>query len=103
MLADLPRWEEWVHEVRESFAESGARSLAPQAALPDPPRIEKALLGFDPAAGVVGSDAGREFMASELERLFVPVRDERLLGDIYAAILRVCGAEESRYDTALRV
>ncbi|HKA12468.1 MAG TPA: type II toxin-antitoxin system prevent-host-death family antitoxin [Candidatus Dormibacteraeota bacterium] len=103
MLADLPRWEEWVHEVRESFVESGARPLAPQVALPDPPQIEKALLGFDPAAGVIGSDAGREFMASELERLFVPVRDERLLSDIYAAILRLCEDKESVYETDLRV
>jgi len=103
MLADLPRWEEWVHQVRESFAQSGARPLAPQVALPDPPRIEKALLGFDPAAGVIGSGAGREFMASELQRLHVPVRDERLLSDIYAAILRLCEDKESLYETDLRV
>jgi len=103
MLADLPRWEEWVHEVRESFAQSGAGPLAPQVAVPDPPRIEKALLGFDPAAGVIGSDAGREFMASELQRLHVPVRDERLLSDIYAAILRLCEDKEALYETDLRV
>lgn len=103
MLADLPRWEEWVHEVRESFAQSGAGPLAPQVALPDPPRIEKALLGFDPAAGVIGSDAGREFMAAELQRLHVPVRDERLLSDIYAAILRLCEDKEALYETDLRV
>lgn len=103
MLADLPRWGEWVHEVRESIAEGGARALSPQVPLPDPPMIEKALLGFDPAASVIGSDAGREFMASELQRLHVPVRDERLLSDIYAAILRLCEDKESVYETDLRV
>ena len=59
ILSDLPRWEEWVHEVRE-FAQTGGRGVAPQVALPDPPQLDKALLGFDPGSGTVGSDAGRE-------------------------------------------
>ena len=87
LLADLPRWEEWVHEVRESFAEAGGRSLQPQVLPPDPPEVDKTLLGFDPAAGLVGSDSGREVLAAELARLNVPVRDEALLADIYAAVL----------------
>jgi len=103
MLADLPRWEEWVHEVRESFQEGRSRPVVPQVPVPDPPRIEKALLGFDPTAGQVGSDAGRDFMTSELQRLHVPVRDERLVSDIYAAVLRLCEDKESVYETDLRV
>ncbi len=103
LLADLPRWEEWVHEVRESVAQGGAGPLSPQVPLPEPPRIDKAVLGFDPAAGVIGSDAGRDFLASELRRLHVPVRDEQLLSDIYAAILQLCEAKESVYETDLRV
>jgi prevent-host-death family protein len=103
MLADLPRWEEWVQEVRESFAEGRVRPVAPQVPMPDPPQIEKALLGFDPAAGLIGSDAGRDLMASELQRLHVPVRDQRLLGDIYAAVLRLCEDKESVYETDLRI
>ena len=103
MLADLPRWEEWVHEVRESFQQGRSRPVVPQVPVADPPRIEKALLGFDPAAGLVGSDAGRDFMTSELQRLHVPVRDERLVSDIYAAVLRLCEDKESVYETDLRV
>jgi len=103
MLADLPRWEEWVQEVRESLAEGRVRPVTPQVPLPDPPQIEKALLGFDPAAGLIGSDAGRDFMASELQRLHVAVRDQRLLGDIYAAVLRLCEDKESVYETDLRI
>lgn len=103
MLGDLPRWEEWVDEVRESFAEGTGRHLKPRVPLPDPPRIDKALLGFDPGAGVIGSDAGRDYLAAQLDRLHVPVRDERLQGEIYAAILRLCEDKEHVYETDLRV
>jgi antitoxin (DNA-binding transcriptional repressor) of toxin-antitoxin stability system len=103
VLADLPRWEEWVHEVRESFAEASGRSLAPQLPLPDPPQLDKTLLGFDPAAGVVGSDAGREYLAGQLTHLNVPVRDEELLGSIYSAVLRLCEDKECVYEPDLRV
>jgi PHD/YefM family antitoxin component YafN of YafNO toxin-antitoxin module len=103
VLADLPRWEEWVHEVRESIAEAAGRRVAPRVPLPDEPKLEKALLGFDPGAGIVGSDAGRDFMAGELARLNVPVRDERLLSDIYAAVLQLCEDKEHVYEADLRV
>jgi prevent-host-death family protein len=103
VLADLPRWEEWVDEVRESFAEATGRHLKPRVPLPDPPRLDKTLLGFDPGAGVIGSDAGRDYLAAQLNRLHVPVRDERLQGEIYAAILRLCEDKEHVYETDLRV
>ncbi len=103
VLADLPRWEEWVHEVRESFAEAAGRPLMPQLPLPDPPQLDKALLGFDPPAGMVGSAGGREYVASQLLRLNVPVRDESLLDDIYAAVLRLCEDKEQVFEPDLRV
>lgn len=103
VLADLPRWEEWVHDLRESFVEAAARPLTPQLPLPEPPELDKALLGFDPPAGVVGSESGREFMRSELDRLNVPVRDEVLLSEIYAAVIRLCEDKEHVYEPDLRV
>ena len=103
VLADLPRWEEWVHEVRESFAEAAGRPLTPQLPLPDPPHLDKALLGFDPASGAIGSPAGREYLAGELTRLNVPVRDEDLLSRIYSAVLRLCEDKEHVYEPDLRV
>ncbi len=103
MLGDLPRWEEWVHEVRESFAEAGGRSLAPQVSLPDPPAVDKTMLGFDPSAGVIGSDEGREFLYAELNRLNVPVRDARLRNEVYTAVLGLCESKEHVYEPDLRV
>ncbi|HXM57275.1 MAG TPA: alpha-isopropylmalate synthase regulatory domain-containing protein [Candidatus Dormibacteraeota bacterium] len=103
VLADLPRWEEWVHEVRESIAEAAGGALTPQMPLPDPPAIDKVLLGFDPPSGLVGSEAGREFLAGELARLNVPVRDEGLLANIYAAVIRLCEDKERLYEADLRV
>jgi antitoxin (DNA-binding transcriptional repressor) of toxin-antitoxin stability system len=103
VLADLPRWEEWVHEVRESFAETSGRPVSPQVALPEPPQVDKTMLGFDPASGVIGSEAGREFLSSELVRLNVPVRDAALLGEIYTAVLRLCEDKERLYEPDLRV
>jgi PHD/YefM family antitoxin component YafN of YafNO toxin-antitoxin module len=102
-LADLPRWEEWMHEVRESFVHTVGRPVTPQVPLPDPPEVDKAVLGFDPATGLVGSDAGREFLAAELRRLNVPVHDEGLLSDVYAAVLRLCEDKERLYEADLRV
>ncbi len=106
VLADLPRWEEWVHELRASTAATAATAggaVAPEMRLSDPPEIDKSLLGFDPASGVVGSDDGREFLASELTRLDVPVRDSGLVSEIYAAVLQLCEDKEHVYERDLRV
>src|SRR2546421_3331707 len=73
-LGGLPRWEEWLHEMRQSFSNGGGQPGPPRPALPEPPTLDKALIGFDPSAGWVGSDAGREYLAGELSRLGVPVR-----------------------------
>jgi antitoxin (DNA-binding transcriptional repressor) of toxin-antitoxin stability system len=103
ILADLPRWEEWVHEVRESFVEAAGRPLTPRVPLPDPPQLDKTLLGFDPSSGTVGSAAGREYLAGQLTRLNAPVRDEALLSAIYAAVLQLCEDKEHVYEPDLRV
>jgi hypothetical protein len=103
VMADLPRWEEWVHAVRESFAATATAPATPQVPLPDPPELDKATLGFDPPAGIVGSPAGREFLASELARLNVPVRDEEVLSEIYAAVIALCEDKEHVYEPDLRV
>jgi antitoxin (DNA-binding transcriptional repressor) of toxin-antitoxin stability system len=102
MLADLPRWEEWVHEVRESIAEAAGRPLTAQVPLPDPPLLDKTVLGFDPAASVIGSDAGREYLAALLVRLNVPVRDEDLLSAVYAAVLQLCEDKGHVYEPDVR-
>jgi prevent-host-death family protein len=104
VLADLPRWEEWVHEIRQSIAQ-GAAGLVPPShvPLPEPPQLDKTLLGFDPNAGLVGSDAGREFLAGELARLDVPVHDDNLLSAIYARVLQLCEDKDHVYEPDLRV
>jgi 2-isopropylmalate synthase len=102
VLADLPRWEEWIREFRESFAQAGEPQ--PAAAAPtEPSQIDKALLGFDPGAGVVGSDAGREFLAGELARLSVPIRDEQVLTEMYARALQLCEDKERLFEPDLRI
>jgi 2-isopropylmalate synthase len=102
-LSALPRWEEWVHEFRESFAEAAGRSVQAHGGLAEPHEVDKALLGFDPGTGLVGSDAGRQFLARELARLNVPVRDEALLGEIYTGVLQLCVDKEHLYEPDLRV
>jgi PHD/YefM family antitoxin component YafN of YafNO toxin-antitoxin module len=102
-LGDLPRWEEWLHEMKESIssATAGGR-YAPSIPLPEQPQIDKTQLGFDLAAGVVGSDDGREFLRSELVRLGVPISDEKLLGQVYAQVLRLCEDKERVYEEDVR-
>jgi hypothetical protein len=104
-VADLPRWEEWLHQMRSSFsAASSAPGVdAPQVALPEPPTLDKSMLGFDPGAGRVGSDQGREHLADELARLGVPVREEKLLAEVYSAVLALCEDKERVYEQDVRV
>jgi antitoxin (DNA-binding transcriptional repressor) of toxin-antitoxin stability system len=103
LLADLPRWEEWVHEVRESAAEVAGRPIEPHVQLPGPPEVDKAMLGFEPSTGAIGSPAGRDHLAAELARLDVPVTDESLLNDVYVRVLDLCEAKEHLYEPDLRV
>jgi hypothetical protein len=103
LLGGLPRWEEWLHEMRESFSNGGSQPGRPRPSLPEPPALDKALLGFDPATGSLGSDAGRDYLAGELSRLGVPVREERLLAEVYSGVLALCGDKERLYEEDVRV
>lgn len=102
-LADLPRWEEWLHEIQESLSSASRSAATPSLSLPQPPAVEKSLLGFDPPAGAVGSDAGREFLKAELGRLGVPVSDEALVTEIYNRVLELCENKDRIYEQDLRV
>ncbi len=101
-LIDLPRWEEWLHEMKEAFPEAAGRLDRIRVNLAEPALIEKQMLGFDPPAGIVGSDAGREHLATELRRLNVPVNDDELLGAVYSAVLALCDEKERIYEADLR-
>lgn len=103
-IGDLPRWEEWLHELKESVsATAGRRPASPSFPLPEPPEVDKSLLGFDLRAGVAGSDEGREYLRSMLARLGVPVTDEKLLAEIYARVLDLCDDKNRVYEEDLRV
>ncbi len=98
---DLPRWEEWLQQMKGAFPDvGGQRAVRPNAA-PEP--VEKTALGFDPHAGSVGSEAGREFLSAQLDRLGVPVADDALLNAIYAAVLELCENKDVVYAEDLRV
>lgn len=101
-LVDMPRWEQWLRSMRLAFPEAaGPRDAAAPA---DAPQVlDKAELGFEPGAGVVGSDAGCEQVAGHLRRLGVPVSDEALLRAIYSAVLDLCEDKEVVYAEDLRV
>lgn len=102
-LVDLPRWEEWLRTMQSTFPEAAGR-LERVARVPEPAaEIDKGELGFAPAAGVVGSESGFEFLRTELRRLGVPVADEALLRGIYASILELCEDKEVVYTEDLRV
>jgi antitoxin (DNA-binding transcriptional repressor) of toxin-antitoxin stability system len=102
-LGDLPRWEQWLDAMRESFPEATGRTSTARIALPEPPTVDKSLLGFDPTAGSLGSASGRDHLSRELSRLNVPVRDDSLLGELYAEVLALCEEKERVYEDDLRV
>ena len=102
-MIDLPRWESWTEEIRRSFPES-AETLARLApGTPEAVEVDKMMLGFDPSAGLIGSPAGREYMANELRRLDVPVSDRALLDAIYASLLELCEEKARVFEEDLRV
>jgi 2-isopropylmalate synthase len=102
-MVDLPRWEEWIEEMREAFPKAAERLEKVHPRPREAAEVDKVLLGFDPASGVVGSEAGREFLAAELRRLGVPVRDEAVLAAVYAGVLDLCEDKERVYEEDLRV
>jgi antitoxin (DNA-binding transcriptional repressor) of toxin-antitoxin stability system len=102
-MVDLPRWEEWIAQMRETFPEAAARLGKMRERARESPEVDKALLGFNPSAGIVGSDAGREFLAVELRRLGVPITDESLLATVYLAVIDLCEDKERIFEEDLRV
>ena len=102
-MVDLPRWEEWIAQMRETFPEAAARLGQMRERARESPEVDKALLGFNPSAGIVGSDAGREFLAVELRRLGVPITDESLLATVYLAVIDLCEDKERIFEEDLRV
>ena len=65
--------------------------------------VEKAELGFDPAAGQVGTSSGRELLARELREAGVPVpTGDGILDAVYTAVLELCEDKEHIYLEDLR-
>lgn len=102
-MVNLPIWEHWVQEIRLAFPDVGQfdRQLPHQPAPAD--EVEKVKLGFDPAAAVVGSPEGREFLASELRAQGVPIVDETLLALIYSRLLELCESKQKVFRQDLKV
>ncbi len=101
-MVDLPRWEEWVEEMRESFPAAADRLEKLSLRSADSEELIKSELGFDPAAGRVGSEDGLEFLRASLQRLGVPVVEEALLSSLYAAVLELCEEKETIYAEDVR-
>ena len=104
-LVDLPRWEEWLREMKDAIPEAAGKleRFARRTAAKNQEPVEKEALGFDPQTGTVGSETGREFLGAELRRLGVLIVDKALLGVIYAAVLELCEDKETVYAEDLRV
>ena len=101
-VLDLPRWEAWVEEMRETFPDAAQRLERLKQRVAEQQEIDKALLGFDPSSGAVGSPAGREFVASELRRLAVPISEPQVFNAVYAGLLEMCEEKERIYPEDLR-
>jgi hypothetical protein len=101
--AELPNWEEWIERMRAAFPEATTGAPRPPGMLGQLEEIEKALLGFEPTTGKVGSPTGREFLTAELKKLSVPIVDEALLDTIYAAVLHLCEDKERIFREDVRV
>lgn len=101
-VLDLPRWEAWVDEMREKFPDAAHRLEKLQERGDEQPEIDKVLLGFDPAGGAIGSASGREFVASELRRLAVPINEPAVFDGVYSALLGICEEKERIYPEDLR-
>src|SRR5205807_862286 len=97
-MVDLPRWEEWIEEMREAFPEAAARLGKLRERRVQSAEVDKVLLGFDPPSGTVGSDAGREFLATELRRLGVPITDASVLASVYSGVLNLCEDKERLFE-----
>jgi hypothetical protein len=102
-MVDLPRWEEWIEEMREAFPDAAARLGKLRDRTKVSAEVDKVLVGFDPSVGLVGSDAGREFLSVELRRLGVPITDEALLAAVYSGVLNLCEDKERLFEEDLRV
>jgi len=102
-MVDLPRWEEWIEEMREAFPEAAARLGKLRERRVQSAEVDKVLLGFDPRSGTVGSDAGREFLATELRRLGVPISDAAVLASVYSGVINLCEDKERLFEEDLRV
>ena len=101
-MVDLPRWEEWLQEMKLAFPDAAGRIERTAHSQPAE-AVDKTDLGFDPGSGQVGSAAGRDFLSAQLQRLGVPVADEAVLSDVYSAVLDLCEDKETVYSEDLRV
>ena len=103
-MVNLPQWEQWLRETRAAFPDVGARSGAQITHRPAPPEdVDKAQLGFEPATGVVGSEAGRDFLVAELRELGVPIVDETLQASIYSRVLELCESKQRVFRQDLKM
>jgi hypothetical protein len=98
---DLPEWTDWTEQVRASFPDATAGTVPASAKAER--EVDKELLGFDPAAGAVGTAGGREFLRNALQQLGVPVGDDDLLAAIYSAVIELCEEKARIFEEDLRV
>lgn len=66
-------------------------------------RLDKAELGFDPEAGVIGTPSGRATVLSELREAGLPLAPtEKVLDGIYASALELCEEKDEVFLEDLR-